>query len=176
MKTYGAILTAVFLIGLPAFAQSHEAVRQQFHQGTSEENLKNILKRYADETDPVILAYIGAAEAIMAEHAFLPLSKYNYFKKGVDKIESSIGWQKNLENVYLRLMIQLNAPRFLNYHDDIQGDLDYFSANFHVSAINNRWKMKFLNAILRFDQRGYDFSGLRKLKESTDKNGIGSTS
>ena len=114
------ILTALFIPDL--------SIREEFHS-------QKITQAYLDETqsdaqwdlNPLVMAYVGVSETMMAENAFWPGEKWNYFNSGKEKIEKAIDQSKdNPELRYLRLLVQLNAPSFLSYDESIEKDLEFY--------------------------------------------------
>ncbi len=68
-------------------------------------------------------AYLGAAKTLVAECEIMPWTKYSYFKDGTRLIEEAIeAAPNNAEFRYLRFMVQLNAPSFLDYKADLKED------------------------------------------------------
>jgi hypothetical protein len=59
----------------------------------------------------------------MAKHVMSPYKKINYFKTGKDVLEQAIQKEPlNVELRFIRFSIQCNAPKFLDYHSNINGD------------------------------------------------------
>ncbi len=78
-------------------------------------------------------AYKGAL--FMRKSALLktPLQKLDFFKKGMQTLESEIDkFPKNVEYRFLRLSIQENAPKFLNYYQDIQKDKEIIIKKYNI--------------------------------------------
>jgi hypothetical protein len=74
-------------------------------------------------TSATILAYHGAALALMAEVKSNPYTKLNHFIDGKHMIEKAIALDRmNPELRYVRFMIQANTPAFLDYRGDILED------------------------------------------------------
>ena len=72
---------------------------------------------------PAINAYKGALLMKRASLIKVPKEKLNAFKKGKLLLESEIEKDpQNAEYRFLRLSIQENAPKVLNYHDNISED------------------------------------------------------
>lgn len=70
-----------------------------------------------------MIAYIGAAESLMAKHVFMPMSKYHWCLKALEKFKEAIAASPgNLEIRYLRLAIQVNLPSILHMSGDIPED------------------------------------------------------
>ena len=92
---------------------SLQEIRQQFQEIRSEEDVKRVMDTPIDSQDPnssVLEAYQAASTCMMAEYVFSPIKKLKYFNQGRTSLEKLISEQKSVENVYLRLMIQLNIP------------------------------------------------------------------
>ena len=73
----------------------------------------------------IFKAYQAVARTRMAEHVFWPLTKLSYFNDGKDTLEACISRCRSLETVYLRLVVQLNAPGLLGYNDNLEADRTY---------------------------------------------------
>lgn len=106
-----------------------ESLRSAFQEVEEREDLERMLgwdPSLIEEGDKnVLMAYMGAANCMMANYVFSPFLKLEYFKEGRELLEKSISLEKNVENVYLRMLVQLHVPKILNYYEDIQGDLEY---------------------------------------------------
>lgn len=73
--------------------------------------------------DLVQTGYLGASKMLMAKFVFSPLSKFNYFTEGKIILEKAVTQDPNqVELRYLRYIIQLNCPEFLNYRGNIKQD------------------------------------------------------
>lgn len=97
-----------------------------------ESNCKQMLKQLAPVTvsQPLLFGYKGCATMIMAKHAFNPLSKWSYFKKGKSMLEQSIAADpSNIELRYLRFTVQSNTPAFLGYKGKIESDRQFIKNN-----------------------------------------------
>lgn len=127
-----------------------EKTRTAFHQEEhSQKRLENLMKNFKQDTGIIPRAYLGISEIMMAEHQLWPVSKYEYFVSGKKKIEAGISAEPlNPEIRYIRLLMQLNAPDFLNYHSDIPDDIQIFTGYIPVYNISRSWKLKFANLLL----------------------------
>lgn len=147
------ILTIVFIFssGVTSAQYNLEYFRTQFHTGSSEENLQNLIKLGPTEEDPtninIISAYKAVCETMMASHAFLPTSKLNYFHTGAKQLEGIIKETPVLEVRYLRLLVQLNVPKMLNYNDDIDSDLKFVVDNIGSSKLSEQDKELIKNTL-----------------------------
>src|SRR6476661_3554940 len=57
--------------------------------------------------DPLILAYLGSAQAIRAKHAWSPINKLNYLKEGCKTLDKAVNKNPNqLEIRFLRFSLQ----------------------------------------------------------------------
>jgi len=78
-------------------------------------------------------AYEGALEMKKAGLVSNPKDKLSLFKTGHDKLELEIKQTpSNTEYRLLRLMIQENAPGFLGYNDNLEGDKKMIVSNFNT--------------------------------------------
>ena len=140
----------IFLILLGQMtAQAQEDlsyVRNEFHKNT-EQSLENIINLKLTEGAEYnqILAYVGASNAKMASYVSSPISKLKYFNKGKTKLNESLAKKKSVESVYLRLLIQLNAPSFLNYNDFIEEDLSFFENNITTDPLPVKFKKEMID-------------------------------
>lgn len=74
----------------------------------------------------VHLAYLGAFQAIMANHVFSPLEKLSTFNQGRKNIDKAVQQSPlDPEIRFVRLSIQKNSPAFLGYNNQIDEDQAY---------------------------------------------------
>lgn len=138
-----------FMLLAQITAQSQEDlsfVRNEFHKNTEQslENIINFKLTEGPEYDQ-ILAYVGASNAKMASYVSSPISKLKYFNKGKTKLNESLAKKKSVETAYLRLLIQLNAPSFLNYNDFIEEDLSFFEKNIQTDPLPLKFKKEMID-------------------------------
>ncbi len=75
-------------------------------------------------------AYLGAGLILKAKHVNSPFSKFSFFKKGKRKLDGVINKKPNfVEFRWLRYCLQKNAPRFLNYNENISEDRSFIKKN-----------------------------------------------
>ena len=73
-----------------------------------------------------IKGYIAVAYMIEAKHVYNPSTKLSYFNKGKLQLDNSIIKDpQNIELRFLRLCMQLNAPSFLGYNNQIKTDKEF---------------------------------------------------
>lgn len=84
--------------------------------------LINQSEKWIDSND-IAKAYHAVAFMINSQFKVNPISKWNSFKYGKNKLEELIAIDNsNLEIRFLRYCIQKKAPSFLNYKDKIEED------------------------------------------------------
>lgn len=139
------IATFTFSIGI-----SYGEIRDEFHSNDpDQEHLLYVINEAVQSESSIYLGYQGLCQAMMAEHLFLPSSKISSFKKGKLKVEQAIERDPgNCELRYIRLLIQLNAPKFVNYHEEIIGDFKFFVDNIHTQISDDHWKLTFINNLI----------------------------
>jgi len=122
---------------------SLDEVRQKFEAIDSEEDIEQFIGSSIDANDPdapTVRAYQATSTCMMADYVFSPIKKLKYFNKGKADLEELIAEQKTVEKVYLRLLLQLNIPKFLNYHKNIDEDLAYLEAGLPGAKIYGEYK------------------------------------
>ena len=136
------ILTALFIPDL--------SIREEFHSQKITQAYLDALQSNAQwDLNPLVMAYVGVSETMLAENAFWPGEKWNYFNSGKEKIEKAIDQNKdNPELRYLRLLVQLNAPSFLSYDESIEKDLEFYINNILNSGLKMTWIKKFCDNLL----------------------------
>ena len=156
------LLSFVFVFQFVSFAEDDNALlRRLFHELENEQDLDSLLS-YRNEMDNVVaLSYFGSATLMKAQYPFSPFKKFEYFSEGKKMIEESILQNKNVENTYLRLIVQLNTPRFLGYYHEIEEDISFLENNIDSSLLSNTWKVTFLKKALLFESKDYDFGSLK---------------
>lgn len=107
-----------------------------YEQGLKEEN-KSV----------VYLGYLGALQAMLAANQSNPFSKLSWFNKGKAVMEKAIEkLPDNPELRFLRLSIQLKAPSFLFYYNDIDEDKKIVIDN--IASFNNLNIIKYVKLFL----------------------------
>ncbi len=119
-------------------------IRSNFQEISSEEDIKKIQNFAVDSAEvseqQIIKAYQAAGTCMLANYVFSPMSKLKYFNQGKKQLDELIFAEKEVENIYLRLLLQLNVPKTLNYHDDIENDISYLSGNLTEADIESSYK------------------------------------
>ena len=142
--------------------------RAEFQEIESEEDIDKILNYNIDEVNEdeqeVIMAYQAAGTSMMAKYVFSPMSKLRYFNKGKTALEALIDRSKDVEKVYLRLLIQLNVPRTLNYHKNIEEDISFLQEHMAESQIEASFKSLMINNLLSITRKEQHKKALLAIK------------
>ena len=146
MKQYGVIFILLF-VTLMVHAQNMsdlKLIRTSFQEIKSEDDLNSILAFQIEASDRsevnIVEAYKGAAQCMMANYVFSALSKLKNFNEGKKILEASILENKDVENVYLRLLIQLNVPKILSYYKDVDDDIRFLEEHLAKAEIDPNYK------------------------------------
>lgn len=111
-------------------------VRQLYKEADlSEQNATNLFHKLESITisdDKVLLAYKGAVTSMTAKYEKGVKQKKDVFKNGVSLVELAVASEEdNIEIRFVRLSVQQNSPKFLNYNKEIEEDkkflLNYFN-------------------------------------------------
>lgn len=89
---------------------------------------------YKQKALPIYKGFYSIGQLFMAKHVGNPLKKMSYFKDGKKNLDNTIKTEpSNLELRVFRLMIQEQAPKFLNYRDNITEDKNFILKNYQNS-------------------------------------------
>ena len=139
-----SLSTSVFHLG------SKEQCRTAFHNAIGKESaLNQFISQYKAEKEDLTVAYVGIATSMMAEHASFPNKKYAYFNDGKKRIEQAVKSAPNNPEIrYLRLLVQLKAPYFVYYDDEIPEDLALFEQKILSYSVSSTWKHKMIDNLI----------------------------
>jgi len=97
------------------------------------DKLLNQLSHVSSNT-PVLYAYKGALEALVAKHSWNPYTKYEYLAKAMKTLDIAIEKEKNnAEMRFLRFSIQHYVPSFLGFSNNLDEDKKIILANLKYS-------------------------------------------
>lgn len=118
------------------FAQNIDlqAIRKDFNKGVKDKELCEKYHKQLEESanTAVEKGYYAAFHMFMAKHTSNPIKKMGYFKKGKNILETVIKANpKNVELRFIRLCIQFYTPRYLGYHNEVEGDKEYVMNNLY---------------------------------------------
>ncbi len=76
-------------------------------------------------TDPIIQAYTGASELLVAKYSWNPISKISFLKNGVSKVNQAVSSDdENIEIRFLRFYIENSLPKYLGLSRNLSVDKD----------------------------------------------------
>lgn len=163
-------------IGFPTHLISQENInffRHHFENAKTEEDFKRVLDTEVSDTSQfnlnVIEAYKSVSHSAMAQYVFNPYSKFKMFHEGKDRLEATIQKEASVENIFLRLVVQLNIPAFLGYSKDVEHDLNYLNTHLEDANIPVKTKKFIVRAIIKTDNDNYDLDSLSLLKFKENK-------
>lgn len=149
------IIFLLFLIpfNLVVAHPNMDEIRDLFSRASVDEEanneLYNLTKSYSLQTFPVYHAYNAAAEMTLANHAYWPATKLEYFNAGKERLEKVIkAFPDNVEIRYIRYCVQQGAPFFLGYSSDLKDDKNYILKNINKTDWSDSYKKsvkEFLN-------------------------------
>lgn len=152
MNVFMIVILLVTEMGWSQNSKDLDMIRASFQEIQTEDDIQTIQDFKINGTNPeianVINAYKGASRCMMANYVFAPTSKLTNFNEGKRKLEASIEEKKGVENVYLRLLIQLNAPKIVNYRKNIDADIMYLEQFLTTAPIDLKFKTLMIENIL----------------------------
>lgn len=84
--------------------------------------------------DPVFIGYKGVGLTLKAKYEKELSAKKNTFKKGAEMLQESIAKSpENIELRALRMSVQENSPKILNYNKNLEEDKKRIISNFSKS-------------------------------------------
>ncbi len=144
-----------------------DSIRNRFKNAKSENDFQWILNYKVKETDSNIVNTINAYKAVsksaMAQYVFNPYSKFKYFFDGRDELEETISKNMEVENIFLRSVVQLSIPKFLGYSDEIESDLKFLKENLPNAKVPLDIKKFIIETIVNTGNRDYDLDSLSLL-------------
>ena len=124
----------VFSLFLSIFLTTHiwaadiniEQVRISFTKAVESEEITNSLLNQLEKVknnNPLLLAYYGATQSLVAKHAWNPYTKMDYLAKSQATLQKAITLKpQDAEMRFLRFSIQYYVPRFLGYSKNLDED------------------------------------------------------
>lgn len=93
---------------------------------------------YNSSKKPIYEGFLAVGKFFMAKHSLNPLKKMSYFKGGKTNLENALKADpKNLEIRLMRLITQENAPKILNYHQNISEDRKFLISEYNKTEDEN---------------------------------------
>ncbi len=146
-------------------------IRYRFENAKSEQDftwIVNAVTAHSSELDSnIIQSYKAVSKSALAQYVFSPYTKMKYFFNGKNELEICIENQKNLENIFLRLVVQLSIPSFLGYSDDIDRDLEYVKSTIETADVSLHTKQFIIETLQNTKNENYDLDFLSGLNLNT---------
>lgn len=132
-----SILLFSFLITLQSL--DLETVRAAYNEAakdkTKVEAFHNLLSSVTKNDKAELVAYKGAALALLAKYTVGLFKKKDAFTEGVALVDYAIEKDpKSIEARFVRLGIQENTPKFLKYKANIEEDKNFILKNYQNIA------------------------------------------
>ena len=168
---YRLLVWVGILISIQTLAQNDiNFFRVNFENAKGEVDFQKMIDADIDDTlgfnINVINSYKAVCISAMAQYVFNPYTKYQLFNTGKDELEKCITQEASVENIFLRLVIQLSIPRFLGYHDEILNDLAYLNENLPIANVPVETKQFIIRTIQETGNEDYDLDALAQLNLS----------
>lgn len=130
MKFFFAIVFLIFFSG----SQDISTVRENYINASKSkekaEEFSDAMNNYGGD-NKTMLAYKGASIALKAKFASDRKTKKDLFTKGIQILEKALKADSNNAEIRLiRLSIQENTPKILNYKGNIQEDKQFILTTF----------------------------------------------
>jgi hypothetical protein len=79
---------------------------------------------------PLLLAYYGATQSLVAKHSWNPYTKMDYLAKSQSTLQKAIALKpQDAEMRFLRFSIQYYVPKFLGYSKNLEEDKNVILKN-----------------------------------------------
>lgn len=165
---YMLIIWVGVFIPTQVFAQQNiNYFRTNFAIANGEKDFQRLLNAEISDTSDfnanVIQAYQAVCRSAMAQYVLNPYTKYQLFNQGKEELEVSISKETSVENIFLRVVIQLSIPKFLGYHEEIEHDLKYLIENISNAQIPLETKKFIIKTIQETGNEDYDLNSLSLL-------------
>ena len=152
MKRILTVIFSVLFISSTYAGEDISYFRSSFQKIKDYETAKAFLdteiSKNGEANSITINSYKAVCKMMMAQYVYNPFSKYAWFKEGKQLLEESIGKEKNVENSYLRLIVQLHIPSFLGYTTEIESDTQFLLDNLESSSIPVKTKQYILKNLI----------------------------
>ena len=137
MKVISIILLSIFVTHCKAQTNNLETIRKVYLKSAESEEsaiqLINICGKNQDNS--IIYAYKTVAELMLIEYKYNPLTKLKLFAEKTKQLDLIVS--DNLNNIeirFLRLCIQKQTPKFLDYNSNIKLDYTFIIKNIDIQS------------------------------------------
>ena len=118
---YLGVLLFLFQTSTPEYVAEYHDIKNKTQE-------LEYISKYRENKSTDIQAYVISLEMKQAEYKALPWQKLTTFNKGKHKLELLIIKEpKNANLRYVRLVMQEQLPKILNYNSDIEHDKQFLS-------------------------------------------------
>ncbi|MDQ1151562.1 hypothetical protein [Sphingobacterium zeae] len=136
MITRIVIIIVLFCLSKAGFGQqvNIDKIRREYAGAVKDEdlcehNLKVLKEGAKSPTDKV---YLAAYQILLAKHIGNPFKKVGQFKEGKNYLEEVIKENPNhIEARFIRWSVQVHAPSFLGYNNNILEDKNFLVKNLY---------------------------------------------
>jgi len=140
------VLTGKLCTGQPDLASIRSTLEKAVNDEASASGLLLSLEQVAG-TDPLLIAYKGAAQALLARQDWNPFRKIRNTKNSMHSFQQAIQLDPmNVEIRFLRFAVQSRLPSFLKMSNDMIADKKVILEN--IQSISNDKNM--VRKIVRF--------------------------
>ena len=120
----GFLIPLLFALITGIKSQSLVQARSDFFriaENPSEQSAYSNVPMDQQNLNPASKAYYGAITAMMANTVYNPFTRFSYFSRGKQMIETAVIEDRmNWEIRLVRFMVQVKCPSFLNYNNIIE--------------------------------------------------------
>lgn len=152
MKNIIVSLLALFIFNLSLAGEDISYFRNAFNEIKDLKTAKAFLGTEIEDNNltnaATIYAYKAVCTMMIAQYVNNPFTKLSWFNKGKAMLNQSISSYKGVESTYLRLIVQLNAPFFLGYNNEIKSDTEYIKKNIEGENIPDSVKKYILKNLI----------------------------
>ncbi|WP_405573545.1 hypothetical protein [Winogradskyella sp. Asnod2-B02-A] len=145
MKLLNVLILAISITVLSIDVNTvRNAYKEAAQDSAKIEAFNKLLNNISKDDDVTLVAYKGAAIALLARNEKRIKDKKDLFIEGVSYIEYAIDKApSNIEARFIRLGIQENTPKILKYKGDIEEDKQFILKQFkNISSTNLRNHIK----------------------------------
>lgn len=131
-------------------------IRTEFVVAINNKSKSESLYKYLSSKDlsnqPLLLAYKGATEALIAKHSLFPFTKVEYLNKSISTLEIAIQKSPNSEEIrHIRFNIENKVPSIFLHSNHLLEDKNFLLHFLISSNINNHNKdllLQYTNTLL----------------------------
>ncbi len=120
------LFTLLLLVPSIIYASDIKQVRKEFYAAVKDkEAAEEFYKKLKGQnlSDPILIAYYGSAQAIMAKHAWNPYRKISYLKSGLGDLKTAVARSPDcLEIRFLRFSVEHYLPSVLGFSVNLDED------------------------------------------------------